>query len=162
MASDPLAHPQEAIHRVYAYVAYRISPGPDAEDVVSATIERALTYRGSFDPAKGSASAWLVGIANRCIADHMASRTKHDLYGLDAPEGYSDDLSARAGIRPDLARALETLDDRGRELMALRFGADLSSREIGRILDLKSGAVDVAIHRTLSRLRDVLGKSDVS
>ena len=54
MAADPLAQPEEAIRRLYGYVAYRIGPGPDAEDVVSATIERALSYRSSYDPRHGT------------------------------------------------------------------------------------------------------------
>ncbi len=65
-------------------------------------------------------------------------------------------------MRADLARALAALDDRGRELIALRYGADLSSKEIGRILDLKPGAVDVAIHRTLGRLRGLLEQPDLA
>lgn len=156
MATDPLAHPEEAIRRLYGYVAYRIGPGPDAEDVVSAAIERALTYRASYDPRRGTAAAWLAGIANRCIADQVSGTVRPDLYGLDAPAGYADDLAARTAIRTDLAAALATLDDRSRELIALRYGADLSSKEIGRILDLKSGSVDVAIHRALGRLRGLL------
>jgi RNA polymerase sigma factor (sigma-70 family) len=160
MSTDPLAHPEEAIRRLYGYVAYRIGPGPDAEDVVSAAIERALQYRGSFDPRKGSAAAWLAGIANRCIADQAAGAGRTDLYGLDAPAGYADDLASRTAIRTDLANALATLDDRSRELIALRYGADLSSKEIGRIVGLKSGAVDVAIHRALGRLRGLLNEPD--
>jgi RNA polymerase sigma-70 factor (ECF subfamily) len=156
MAPDPLANPEEAIRRLYGYVAYRIGPGPDAEDVVSTAIERALTYRATFDPRRGSAAAWLAGIANRCIADRAAGSGRTDLYGLDAPVGYAEDLASGTAIRADLARALATLDDRSRELIALRYGADLSSKEIGRILDLKSGAVDVAIHRALGRLRGLL------
>jgi RNA polymerase sigma factor (sigma-70 family) len=156
MAADPLANPEEAIRRLYGYVAYRIGPGPDAEDVVSTTIERALQYRASYDPRKGSAAAWLAGIANRCIADQATGAVRADLYGLDAPAGYVDNLATGTAIRAELARALGTLDDRSRELIALRYGADLSSKEIGRILDLKSGAVDVAIHRALGRLRGLL------
>ena len=53
MRRDPLAHPEELIKRVYAYVAYAIGDGPDAEDVTSETFERALRYRKSYDPAKG-------------------------------------------------------------------------------------------------------------
>ena len=71
-----------------------------------------------------------------------------------------DDLTSRSAVRADLARALATLDDRSRELIALRYGADLSSKEIGRIVDLKPGAVDVAIHRTLARLRGLLEETD--
>ena len=161
MAADPLAHPEEAIRRLYGYVAYRIGPGPDAEDVVSTAIERALTYRTSYDPRRGTAAAWLAGIANRCIADHLGARGQERVLGdLDAPPGYAEDLASQTAIRTDLARALATLDDRSRELVALRYGADLSSKEIGRILDLKPGAVDVAIHRALGRLRLQLEQAD--
>jgi RNA polymerase sigma-70 factor (ECF subfamily) len=162
MASDPLAHPEEAIRRLYAYVSYRIGPGPDAEDVVSTTIERALQYRSTYDPRRGGPGAWLTGIAARCIADHMQGRTRHDLYGLDAPAGYADELATRTVVSADLARALATLDDRGRELVALRYGADLSSKEIGRLLEMRPGAVDVALHRTLARLRAMLDRADLA
>lgn len=40
MAPDPLDHPEEAIRRLYACVAYRIGAGPDTEDVVSETSGR--------------------------------------------------------------------------------------------------------------------------
>ena len=37
---DPLANPEPLIKRVYAYVAYRVGDGPDAEDLTSETFER--------------------------------------------------------------------------------------------------------------------------
>ena len=160
MPPDPLAQPEEAIRRLYGYVAYRIGPGPDAEDVVSTTIERALEYRASYDPRRGTPAAWLAGIANRCIADHMRGKTRQDLYGLDAPEGYAEALDLGSSVGPELAQALATLDDRSRELIALRYGADLTSKEIGRITGLKPGTVDVGIHRTLERLRSLLERPE--
>ena len=45
------------------------------------------------------------------------------------------------------------LDERERELVALRYGADLSARQIGELLGLKTNAVEVALHRALRRLR---------
>ena len=160
MAPDPLEQPQEAIRRLYAYVSYRIGPGADAEDVVSATIERALKYRSSYNPRHGTPAAWLAGIANRCMAEQLGTRGRQELYGLAAPEGFAEELTSRSDVSLDLARALASLDERGRELIALRYGADLSSKEIGRILDLKPGAVDVAIHRTLARLRGLLDEGE--
>ena len=50
---DPFSNPEPLIRRTYAYVAYRIGEGHDAEDVTSAAIERALRYRSSYDPRKG-------------------------------------------------------------------------------------------------------------
>ena len=59
-ARDPLANPAPLIRRVYAYAAYTLGDGPDAEDVTSETFERALRYRGSYDPEKGTPVAWLI------------------------------------------------------------------------------------------------------
>ena len=71
---DPLENPEPLIRRVYAYVAYRIGDGPDAEDVTSATFERALRYRDTFDPRRGQPVAWLLGIAGRCLSEYYSNR----------------------------------------------------------------------------------------
>src|SRR5881227_2672922 len=55
---DPLANPEPLIRRVYAYAAYRLGDGPDAEDATSDTFERALRYRESYDRGKGEPAAW--------------------------------------------------------------------------------------------------------
>lgn len=159
-STDPLAVPAEAIRRLYAYVAYRIGPGADAEDVVSDTIERAIRFRRSFDPAKGSPAAWLVGIAAREIADHVRRRARQDMYGLEPPEGYVDDLAARSALHLDLVRGLGALDARDRELIALRYGADLPSKEIAELLRTSPNAVDVGLHRALARIRAVYERTD--
>jgi RNA polymerase sigma-70 factor (ECF subfamily) len=57
-------------------------------------------------------------------------------------------------MRMALHAAVAALDDRDRELVALRYGADLSARQIAELLDLKTNAVEVALHRALRRLRD--------
>ena len=67
LSADPLANPEPLIKRVYAYVAYRVGDGPDAEDLTSETFERALRYQKSYDATKGEPIAWLIGIARRCI-----------------------------------------------------------------------------------------------
>src|SRR5439155_14003313 len=69
VARDPFGDLRPLIKRVYGYAAYRIGAGPDAEDVASETFERAFRYRDSFDPRRGDAAAWLIGIARHCIAD---------------------------------------------------------------------------------------------
>jgi DNA-directed RNA polymerase specialized sigma24 family protein len=53
MPRDPLADPKPLVRRVYAYVAYRIGDGPDAQDVTSETLARAVRHRSSFDPKQG-------------------------------------------------------------------------------------------------------------
>src|SRR5919199_2464411 len=71
---DPFGDLDELIPRVYAYVAYRIGAGPDADDVTSETFARALRRHETYDPAKGPPIAWLLGIARRCISELVATQ----------------------------------------------------------------------------------------
>jgi RNA polymerase sigma factor (sigma-70 family) len=154
---DPLASPRTLIRRVYAYVAYRIGDGPEAEDVTSETFERALRYRESFDPRRGDAASWLIGIARRCIADAVLKRElPTDKPPERASEGHEEDALRRIAMRAAVAQ----LDARDSELVALRYGADLTARQIGELLDMRTNAVEVALHRALARLRSVLDVDD--
>ena len=151
--TDPLAEPADLVRRVYAYVAYRIGPGPDAEDVTSATFERALRYRSSYDRRKGEPTAWLVGIAQRCIADAAMSQPQHsELVEATDPS----DFESASIERLDLQQSVAQLSERDRELIALRYGADLKSRQIGELLGLRTNEVEVSLHRALDRLREVV------
>ncbi len=55
--------------------------------------------------------------------------------------------------------AVASLDERDRELIALRYGADLTARQIAETLEMRTNAVEVALHRALGRLREVLGET---
>jgi RNA polymerase sigma-70 factor (ECF subfamily) len=154
---DPLAHPEPLIARVYAYVAYRIGEGPDAEDVTSDVFERALRYRGSYDPRKGEPIGWLLGIARRCIDDAGARRAVPVAAAPDVPA--PGDLEQEVSERLTLDAALATLDERDRELVALRYGADLTARQIAALLGVRTNTVEVALHRALARLRAALEHS---
>jgi RNA polymerase sigma-70 factor, ECF subfamily len=160
VSRDPLSNPEELIRRVYAYVAYRIGDGPDAEDVTSDTFERALRYRASYDPGKGGGLTWLIGIARRRISS-----------GASAPGGpvverpepaASGDLEEDSIRRLTLSAAVAELDERDRELIALRYGADLTARQIAALLELRTNTVEVALHRALARLRTRLEHTDAA
>jgi RNA polymerase sigma-70 factor (ECF subfamily) len=153
MRRDPLADPQPLIRRVYAYVAYRIGDGAEAEDVTSDTFERALRYRESFDSRRGEPAAWLIGIARRCIADAVL---RGELPSDELPETPVEGHEEGSILKLELREALARLEPRERELLALRYGADLTAKQIAELLELKPNAVEVALHRALGRLRGML------
>jgi RNA polymerase sigma factor (sigma-70 family) len=150
-AKDPLADPRPLIRRVYAFVAYRIGPGPEAEDVTSETFAQALRYRDTFDPRKGDPASWLIGIARRCLVNAVNERWLTVEQAEDRPAG--GDLGEDAVRRLSLADAVAGLSERDAELVALRYGADLTARQIGEIVGLETNAVEVALHRALRSLR---------
>jgi RNA polymerase sigma factor (sigma-70 family) len=147
--SDIFDNPRELIARVYAYAAYRTSDS-EAEEVVSETFERALRYRDSFDPRRGDVVGWLIGIARRVIADVSRMPAAADVSADRAVEGHE----VASVERIALSAAVATLDARDREIIALRFGADMTAREIGRVLSIRPNTVEVAIHRALAKLRN--------
>lgn len=149
---DPLTNPEPLIRRVYAYVAYRIGDGPDAEDVTSEVFERALRYRSSYDGSKGQPVAWLIGIARRCVAEAAGSRPE-TAFGEPPDASAPGDLEADTVRRLELDALVAGLDERERELVALRYGADLTAAQIGELLGMRTNAVEVALHRLLTRLR---------
>jgi RNA polymerase sigma-70 factor (ECF subfamily) len=147
---DPLANPEPLIRRVYAYAAYRLGDGPDAEDATSDAFERALRYRDSYDRQKGEPAAWLIGIARRSVDQILADRAP---LAEPADVAAPGDLEEQTVVRLELAGALASLSDHDRELVALRYGADLSARQIAELFEARTNTIEVALHRALERLR---------
>jgi RNA polymerase sigma factor (sigma-70 family) len=160
-ASDPLRDSPALIRRVYSYVAYRIGDGQNAEDVTGDVFERALRYRDTFDPARGSPAGWVLGIARRAVAEHLA-RPVPDPLSPDHQDTADPSLEATEEAivqRLSLEDAIASLSDRDQELLSLRYGADLKAREIAAMLALETHAVEVALARATERLRRLLGEA---
>jgi RNA polymerase sigma-70 factor, ECF subfamily len=151
---DPLENSEELVRRVYAFVAYRLGEGPDAEDVTSETFARALRYRDSYQRSKGEPIAWLIGIARRAIAEHVGHPVE-----IPTPEaGGAEPVELEdAWVQAlDVRLAVGALEPRDRELIGLRYGADLTARQIAELLEMQTNAVEVALHRALERLRSLV------
>jgi RNA polymerase sigma-70 factor, ECF subfamily len=161
MRMDPLANPEPLIRRVYSYVAYRLGDGAEAEDVTSEVFERALRYRASFDDARGGPLPWLLGIARRCVHDQLISRVRTEPLDEEHEPPSPEDISLETVERVALADAVGRLDERARDLIALRYGADLTARQIAEVAGMSTNAVEVALHRALTRLRSDLDEDAV-
>lgn len=150
---DPLSDPEPLIRSVYAYVAYRIGPGPDAEDVTNDVFERALRYASSYEPSKGEPVAWLIGIARRCLEQRYLTPATVPLD--ESRDGVVDDAEQQIVQRLTLAEAASELSDRDRELLAMYY-AGLGAGEIAEVMGVRRNLIDVALHRALARLRGAL------
>jgi RNA polymerase sigma factor (sigma-70 family) len=150
---DPLANPEPLIRRVYSYAAYRLGDGPDAEDATSETFERAVRYRRSYDAGTGNVQAWLLGIARRVVDDQLAQARTRATAGPPPDIAEDGDVALRATNRLALRGVLGTLSQSERDLLALRYGAGLTARDIALVTGGKTNAIEVALHRLLAKLR---------
>jgi RNA polymerase sigma-70 factor, ECF subfamily len=157
---DPLANPEPLLRRVYAYVAYRVADRTEAEDITSETFERALRYRDRYDERKGDPVAWLLGIARNCVYD---AQLRQRPAATHEPEQTRPGIDTEVVAQVALEQAMATLSHDDRELLALRYGADLPVREIARLLERRTNTVEVALTRARTRLAAALegGETDV-
>ena len=154
---DPLANPEPLLRRVYAYVAYRVPDRSEAEDITSETFERALRYRDRYDERKGDPIAWLLGIARNCVYDaQLRPRPDPSPQAEQARPGVEAEVVASVALE----EALATLSPDDRELLALRYGADLPVRAIASLLERRTNAVEVALSRARTRLAAAIEDSD--
>jgi RNA polymerase sigma-70 factor (ECF subfamily) len=147
----------EHVSSVYGFLAYRVRDTHLAEDLTQATFERALKGWGRFDPRRASERTWLLVIARNLLIDHHRKHGAVTLEELDEGSSpVSDDPEPRYLASAELLEALAELSERDREVIALRFGGDLTGPEIAELLGLNLANVQQLLSRSLRRLRGLL------
>lgn len=142
--------------RVYNYFRYRVGNGADAEDLTSVTFEKAWRARHRYRRDLGAFTTWLYAIARNVAVDHYRRRRADvpieaaaAVSGGDGPE---DDAVRRSDFE-HLSRLLALLPEREREVLSLKYGADLNNRAIARMTGLSDSNVGTILHRTIKQLR---------
>jgi len=144
---------------VWRYARARVPTDADADDVTSDVFGRALRSTHTYAPGKGTPRAWLLGVARHAAADWWRRTRPEDLHAEPPDAGTDDDPAAsvlRADGADDLRRMLAVLSEREREVIGLRFGAELTSAEIGAALGVSPTAARMLLHRAVTKLRGVL------
>ena len=154
----------KAVRRmVHRYIRARLG-GPNGDDsaaddaaqeVCIAVLSALPRYRDEGVPFE----AFVYSIAARKLADVHRAAVRRAVPVADVPDeiDLTDGPEALA-VRSrdaDLARELlDTLPEQQREILLLRVAVGMTAEETGRALGLTPGAVRVAQHRALRRLRD--------
>jgi RNA polymerase sigma factor (sigma-70 family) len=143
--------------RLFGFLVGRVSNAAAAEDLLQETWLRVVRGREGYDP-KRRFSTWLFQIANNLCRDRArrlevdARRVLGALEQLENDPGPSD--SRRVELRIDVARRLEVLPDRLREVLVLRYQRDLGEREVAELLGIPVGTVKSRLHHALRALRE--------
>jgi RNA polymerase sigma-70 factor (ECF subfamily) len=143
---------------VYGFFAYRMRSRADAEDLTQQTFERALKSWSRYDPARAGVATWLLAIARNLLVDHIRADRSARQQPLDDLDRGHDALvdpgnPPDIGLEPDLERALATLAARDREIVALKFGGELTGPEIAAATGLSLANVQQILSRSLRRMR---------
>jgi RNA polymerase sigma-70 factor (TIGR02952 family) len=152
--------------RIYNYIAYRVSCRYTAEDLTSLVFEKTLSKLDSYSGEKAPFEVWLFAIARNVVNDYYRSRKRTSLFSLDtvmelvsgkkAPE----DLLLEEERSTRLNHALDTLAVKERNVVALKFGADLKNKEIALLTGISESNVGVILYRSMRKLKSEIGSVD--
>lgn len=155
----------EQLPRIFNFFRYRVRNPADAEDLTSATFERAWRSRDRFRGDLDGFAAWLFAIARNLAIDHYRSARPSAPIEEAASLAAGSDPAADAERRSDGDRLLALLADlpeRERELIALKYGAGLTNRAIARVTRLGESNVGTILHRTIADLRSRWERKETS
>ncbi len=149
--------------RIHAFAHRRTGIVEVAEDITSATFERALRNLGSFRWRGGGFGPWLFRIASNEVADHYrragraaatGAAAAADLHA-DTPPDPAAELDARDAVT-ELLAAMDHLTPRYQRALELRFLAGLTPDEAAAALGTSKATMAVVVHRATRALRRAL------
>jgi len=152
--------------RVYNYISYRINNHMDTEDLVSQVFSKVIEKHHTFNPKRAALSTWIISIARNIVADYFREKQKESLVEFDSMELYltSGEIPEEILVKNEqnlaLIEALDTLTARERNLIALKYGAELSNKEIAQVMELSESNVGVIMFRSLQKLRTYFEKEE--
>ena len=131
-----------------------------ADDVAQEVCIALLSALPRYQDMGRPFASFVFGIASHKVADAMRSAARMAIPTEDLPDGPDDrpgpEETAVAYIEAERARALlARLPVHQRELLVLRVLSGMSAEETGHALGMSAGAVRVAQHRALARLRAI-------
>lgn len=141
--------------RIYNFLRYRLRDEMVTEDLTAVTFEKAWRHRSSYKPESAAFTTWLFTIARNTATDFL--RVQKDELPLKET-AVSNHLTPEETVskREDLAALQEIvagLPDREQEILALKYGAELSNRQIAKQMKLSSVNVRIILFRTIRKLR---------
>lgn len=146
----------DLLPRVFNYFRFRGLEDDIAEDLTALTFEKAWRKRASYRHDLAAFSTWVLRIAHNVAMDYFRAGSRE--ITLEEFHARSDQSSPEEQLleRDDVARLrklLAQLPAREQELVALKYGSELTNRAIAQLTGLSETNVGTIIHRVVTHLR---------
>lgn len=176
--SDELASLAEGLHRcdpdawealyrrvhgtLLGYAVRRLGEREAAEDAVSETMTRALRNIDRYEVRQPAFDAWLVGILRNVVHEAWRARGRLDHPAHAHPPAPVADAGPDERLLLDeeaaaVRIAFAALEADEQEVLELRVVQGLPAAEVAAATGRTAGAVRMAQHRALGRLRQIVG-----
>lgn len=147
---------KDELPRLYNYFRYRLGDESVAEELTSAALEKAWTKRHRYRKDRAAFSTWLFAIARNEVITYLRKRriTLPISMAEEVTSETTETVAEQSQDLSHLARLLADLPEREREIISLKFGADLNNREISTVTKLSESNVGTILSRALQKLRE--------
>lgn len=140
--------------KVLNYVNSKIQNMTQAEDITSDIFLKIYEKLDTFDESKSSLSTWIFTITRNTLTDYYRTRKVFS----EVPEDFKDETCIDDELCNDetletLADALDSLDERERDLIILRYYKGLTLTEIAQRMDISYSYVKILHNKALSVMR---------
>lgn len=149
----------ELVGKTFGFCVSRVRHRHQAEDLTQEIFLKVVDGIQTFDPKQGFFSVWFWQLARNTLTDHY--RRAKDLSFSDVSEtriemAIIQDPETRAEESLEFRRLqefLKSLPEEDQELFRLHYLADLSYREISKILNKSEGSLRVSVSRLKEKIR---------
>ena len=157
---------EEHVEKVYRYIYMRVGQVEEAEDLTQEVFLHALKAIASYHERGGLFVSWLLRIAHNLIIDYYRQQKGRKVILLSQEEGIDAvTLSTGQAERAEqhmealeLKRAIDKLPPRQKQVILLRFGAELSISEAAVVLGKSEGTVKKLQYEALAKLRKLMNE----
>ncbi|HEX8919808.1 MAG TPA: RNA polymerase sigma factor [Chloroflexota bacterium] len=145
--------------RVYRYIYHRLGSVHDAEDLTAVVFMKALEALPTYRTGRNGFAPWVFRITRNAVVDHYRRQRKQaPLDELSHESADSDPVGdvLEREQQIELRTLVECLSPEQRDVVLMRYAADLSFSEIAATLSKNEAAVRMLLHRGLRKMKAVM------
>ncbi len=150
--------------RVYRYAFVRLRDHAEAEDLTQQVFERMLESIKRYEPRGAPFASWLFRIAHNLIVDHVRrSRSSERVVDMVRAGSLPEDPEEHAVARlagTEVRRLMGRLNDSQRQVLELRFAAQLNVAETADAMHRSVDAVKSLQYSALKALRGLMAEGE--
>lgn len=151
---------EEHFDKVYRYIYLRLGDQAESEDLTQDVFMKALEAISSYKWRSLPFASWLFRIAHNKVIDYLRKQGNVEKVAVEdvTLSAESDPLLiAERNIEIErLVEGVKNLSPAQREVISLRFGAELSIAEVAKVLGKSPGTVKALQYNGIAALKNML------
>ncbi|AET69230.1 RNA polymerase sigma factor, sigma-70 family [Desulfosporosinus orientis DSM 765] len=157
---------EDYFSKIYNYIFCRLLHKEQTEEIVGEIFLKVISHLNSYESGKASFNTWIFTIARNVLIDfYRKNRTVTSIDDEAFPEqALTVDFDEQCRLIEnddwrELYKALSSLNERQRDVIALKYYESFNNREIARITGINESTVSTLCVRAIKKMRALINVS---